>query len=50
MSDSTNPNLPSNIPANSNSILNGAQDPTPQAGEKGSKWRALVSWLKGFGK
>jgi hypothetical protein len=42
-----NPNLPSNIPANSNSIANGATDPTPEAG-RGGTWRAIVSWLKGW--
>jgi hypothetical protein len=36
------------IPANPNSIENGMTDPQPEKGSKGSAWRALVSWLKGW--
>lgn len=37
------------IPANPNSIENGMQDPTPEQG-KGGWWRAMISWLKGWGR
>jgi hypothetical protein len=36
------------IPANPNSLLNGPQDPTPEKGEQGSKWRTFISYVKGF--
>jgi hypothetical protein len=39
---------PDTIPRNSNSIENGFVDPQPEKGPKGSRWRALVSWLKGW--
>jgi len=45
--DPKDPNHPKNIPANPASLENGAFDPTPEAG-KGGRWRALVSWLKGW--
>ena len=38
------------IPANPNSLENGLTDPTPEKGDKGSVWRAVISWLKGFGR
>lgn len=36
------------IPANPNSLENGDYDPQPEKGPKGSKWRSLVSWVKGL--
>lgn len=45
----TNPNSIKEIPASPNSIENGLQDPTPEAGKKLSLWRATVSWFKGWG-
>jgi hypothetical protein len=46
-SSNNDPNRIKNIPANPNSIENGATDPTPTAG-KGGVWRAFVSWVKGW--
>lgn len=36
------------IPRNPNSIEIGFEDPQPEKGDKGSTWRAIVSWLKGW--
>jgi hypothetical protein len=36
------------IPANSNSINNGLEDPQPEKGPQGSTRRAIISWLKGW--
>lgn len=38
----------SEIPANPNSLQNGATDPQPEKGPKGSWRRSVVSWIKGW--
>lgn len=42
-------NDPRRIPRNPNSIEIGMRDPQPEKGKDGSYWRALISWLKGWG-
>lgn len=39
----------SDIPRNPNSIEIGLSDPTPERDPTYAGWRALISWLKGWG-